>query len=205
MRIRGTFIAKEYDKKAFKDAVLKAISIHHRQAIREFIRAAVPKIPVQTGMARGSYLNIGRLLRIAVPITGRSNYRTRTRDGRTWTEFNYWYYPPGKGRRLPKTPASGAALTAFKIEQKGTKFNFILNSRVFHLTLQDELKVRSPTSPWQSMRAGREAYVNYLKTINKRIPKLNDYAITTMISVGQGSGGLSRSIQPIKAKEIPDG
>lgn len=171
----------------------KELDIHARQAARRFVRAAISKIPIVTGMARGSYLNIGRFLNVAIPLTGKQRYRFRKRHGKTYKEkICLWYYPPGRsGIRIPKTPESGAKLTAFKMdfEDRGGTFAFVfeINTRVFHYTLQDEMHVKSPTSPWQSMRAGREAWMEYIKTLGNRLPPITNYIVNTTISFGRNS------------------
>jgi hypothetical protein len=187
MRFSGSIVIPEFDFESYSKTRQEQIQIQSRQAARKFVRAAISKIPIQTGMARGSYLNIGRLLGVAIPLSGKTRYRYRTRNGKQYREKNIWYYPPGGGAKIPKTPESGASLTAFSIEVTQGGFEFIIHPKVFHLTLQDEFHVRSPTSPWHSMKAGREAWLEEMKKFKKRWPKIGDYIIKTVISFGRGS------------------
>lgn len=206
MRIAISIKAKlfEFDEEAFKSARAEAVRIHIRQCARAFVRAAITKIPVQTGMAKGSFLNIGRFLKVNIPLNGKSSKRQRYRKGRTWTEKNIWYYPP-TGSRLPKTPESGANLTAFSFPAASGKFGFIINSKVFHYTLQDEFGGRSPSSPWESMRAGREAWREEMKKIKKRLPKITDYLLESTISLGAGAGGLTITKGRLRIRTVDRG
>ncbi len=193
MRIEGKVDVLKFDMESYSKTFKKEFEIHTKQAARAFVLAAIPAIPVQTGMARGSYLNVGRFLNINIPIPSKGSYQ-RTRKGRTYTVRNPIYYSP-TGVRMPKTPESGAALTAFVFETKytsnGIEHIFRVNSKVFHYTLQDEMHVRSPTSPWYSMRKGRDAWINYMQKIEERLPSVKEFIGKTTISFGRGSAGLT--------------
>src|SRR5205809_7342881 len=88
-----------YDVLTIKDdeyrrAVTNYILGRMYEAARAFVRAAIPKIPVDSGMARGTFLNIGKLLNLTIPINSISSGKL--------------YYRGAE--RLPKQPETGAAL-----------------------------------------------------------------------------------------------
>ena len=170
MRIRGTIDVLKFDSKGYNAALRKAIEVQFRQAARAFIRAAVPLIPVETGMARGSFLNIGRYLRVAIPINP--------------TKFRQRYYPGG----LPKTPQAGANLSTPVSEifnWDGDKLVFTFQSDVLHLSLEDQIGVRSPTAPWKAFDAGRDAFMSTLSGM--KLPNVKSYITKTTITFGRGS------------------
>lgn len=210
MRINFKLKYFELEIEKYKKAFNEAMQQHMRQCARAFVRAAVPLVPIDTGMARGSYLNIGRFLRVNIPLSGRSNRRERSRrnkDGtvRTWTEANRWYYPPNGGARIPKTPESGADLTTFTFTNDFGKLGFTINSKVYHYTIQDEDAGRSPTSPWRSMQAGREAFREEMKKIKKKIPRLQHYMLETTISYGPGANGLTETRGRLRIRTVDRG
>lgn len=209
MRFSGHVNIPTLDIQALTDKQKEVLDGFMRQAARAYVRAAISKIPIQTGMARGSYLNIGRFLKVAIPLTGASNYRIRNRRGKSYKEKNFWYYPPGTGRRLPKTPETGAKLTAFKLglvpKADGFAHEFTINSKVFHLTLEDQIGVKSPTAPWHSTQAGREAWLAYMRGLKKRMPKITDFISMTTISFGRGSGRLVETHGRLRIRKNENG
>lgn len=173
-RIYGTVDVLNFDAAGYTRAVTAAIEAEFRQAARAFIRAAIPRIPVQTGMAKGSFLNVGRFLRVAVPIAP--------------TRFNQRYYPPGGGNSIPKTPESGAALSTQPnemITRVGNRFVFEFSSRVFHLTLEDLIGVHS--GPWGAFAAGRAAFMQRMRQLRTRLPRIGEYVTRTSITYGRSS------------------
>lgn len=175
-RLYGTVDILTFDSKGYTATLRKGLEVQFRQAARAFIRAAIPLIPVQTGMARGSFLNIGRYLRVAVPINP--------------TKFNQQYFPPRGGDPIPKTPESGAALSTSPdqiIRWEGDRISFEFQSGVFHLTLEDLIGVRSPTAPWHSFITGRLAFHNELRNLRNRLPKIKSFVTRTSITFGRGS------------------
>ena len=176
MRIYGTIDTLTFDSKKYSAALKKRLEKEFRLAVAAFVRAAVPLIPVQTGMARGSFLNIGALVRELVPITP--------------TRFNQRYYATASGASLPKTPAQGAALSTPKsqiLKWDGNTFKFQFQSRVFHLTLNDFFGGGSPTAPWGAFEAGRQAFMNHLKGLKGVFPDVKSFFTKTTLTFGRGS------------------
>lgn len=184
----------EYDKRAHIEAIHKKLELHMRIAARAFIRAAIADdgIPVVTGMAKGSFLNIGRALRVAIPI--HPVKRTRERKTKIYVVEDEWYYPP-TGGKIRKDPEAGASLSTTKDEMfvktdKGLAFFF--DSRVFHYTLEDQIGVRSPTAPWKTLQKGREAFILSMADFKDRAPSVKKYIIKTTITFGKNGYHIKR-------------
>lgn len=174
-RLYGTVDVLDFDAKGYSAAVRKSMEIQFRHAARAFLRAAVPHVPVQTGMARGSFLHIGRYLNVAVPINP--------------IRFNKTYEMPGGGK-IPKTPESGASLSTSPqnlIKWRDNRLVFEFESNVFHYTLEDIFGLKSPTAPWESIKKGRIAFMEELRKLRTRLPKLGGYITRTSITFGRGS------------------
>ena len=64
------------NKKSYEDILIKAA--------KAFVLAAYPKVPVETGMSRGSFLKLARKLKITIPIVPKRHkivtkkYETKT-------------------------------------------------------------------------------------------------------------------------------
>ena len=157
----------EIDENKYRRQINKILEKEVRQAARAFLRAAIPLIPIDTGMAVGSYLHIGRFLNVAVP-RGRGPYPGQM------------IYRHTDRREFPKSPESGADLStspgdAFKND--GRRFRFIFQSKVYHYILNDFGFVHGP---WGSINAGREAFLNYARTtIKSKIPHLRKFIVKT--------------------------
>lgn len=156
-------------------------------AARAFIRAAVLKVPVDSGMARGSYLNIGRFLRVQIPISPKS---PRSANSRKYL-----------GTNVTKSPTVGAALSvtpeqAFQQQGGITVFNF--NTRVFHYNLNEFFPLRSNRGvPWRSLDAGQLAFFEFLNAnLLKRIPQFNQFLTTTTININRDGNITSNVTRP---------
>lgn len=173
------------DAEAMKKAVREAIEIRSREAARAFVRAAMPRVPVQTGMARGSFLNIGRALKVAIPIKP-NPYRKRVRkNGSTYMQKIKWYYPPDKSGRMSKTPESGAKLSSdvpFFAWQNSGKYVFNFQSAVNHFNLNDHYHIAS--GPWHALEAGKDAYIAEMAKIRNTLPKISAFMLETNITHG---------------------
>lgn len=200
-RFSGKFETPELNLSDFTKALYKKLENEYKAGAREFIQAAIPLIPVQSGMARGSYLNIGRLLGMTITINKkRYRYKRNKKTGVVYrTIQDRWYYPPGGGPRIPKTPESGAKLTSFKLANIPQDTAFAFDSRVFHYTLEDLLGVRSPSAPWRSLEAGRLAFLRHMDGIEDRLPKIGEYTTKTVISFGYGARHITK-VKPTRSR-----
>lgn len=130
-----------------------------REAAVEFIKASVPKVPVDTGMARGSFLNMARALnRFGFGVTVDIN------PARIHSRKKPLYYYTKSGERLPKTPQQGAKLTEYALGIEGNKVIFSFKSNVIHYALMDFYNVKG-NGPWGSMEAGMIAFRAKMKEL----------------------------------------
>lgn len=110
MKFSFSASVEKFDKEAYKAAVDAAVYKAFVKALQKFLLAAVPRIPVWTGMLRGAFRNVED---IAGKVTGesKSTAGVRIRKGRkgggrdTTTRLAY-YYPPS-GTRVRRTPETG--------------------------------------------------------------------------------------------------
>lgn len=110
------------------------------------------QFPVLTGMAKGTLIPVGRVVRRAIPIS-----------------------PVGK--KAGRTPASGAAMSHAEITGAGGKFTFEWNTFVKHFELNEKFNISTVSgTPWQfvppSNREFRKRVRSFLKA---RGIKFGDY------------------------------
>jgi hypothetical protein len=158
------------DHKAFSKTAIETLDTQMRNAAREFLRAAIPRVPIDTGMAVGSFLNIGRFLRIAVPI-GPGPYSRKHPNWKTPQTYTHT-----DGTKMPKTPESGANLStdpAQAFRREGEKVSFDFRSDVYHYMLND---IGLKYGPWHSFSAGRAAFEEYTREILPgKLPKVYEF------------------------------
>jgi len=202
-RFTATVTILGLDVENMTKATNEAVLTRSRVASRAFLRAAIPLVPVQTGMARGSFLNLGRLLKVAVPIASlpyterqvtsqRRTNRGRKWKGGRWRSLVKWYYPPGGGPRIRKTPESGARLSTnasspddlFDLNSNKIKFTF--QTKVYHFTLA-EFHNLGNTGPWFALQRGRDAWFASMSDIRDHLPKFQDFFLETNITYGANS------------------
>jgi hypothetical protein len=165
------------DHKAFSKTAIETLEVQMRNAAREFLRAAIPRVPIDTGMAVGSFLNIGRFLRVAVP-RGPGPYSRKHpnwKKPQTYTHFD--------GTKMPKTPESGASLSTQPedaFQRNGGEVSFDFRSEVYHYILND---VGIVHGPWQSFSHGRAAFERYTREIlPTKLPKVYEFIVKNTIS-----------------------
>lgn len=154
----------------------KAIQVQLREAARRFLRAALTAVagdfPVDSGMAKGSFLNLARVLRMQLAISVRSTGK-RYHTGEIKT--------PELGASLSTRYGSiGDVLTgSFQ-----TGYTFRFDSRVYHYYLNEFYSIKKvPNTPWKSFEAGRRAFITYMKTEGMaKLPRLSDLVSETRIT-----------------------
>jgi len=146
----------------------EALAVGMRNAAREFVRAVLINIPVQTGEAAGALIPLGRMLRVAIPIRP-----TRSQAG--------------------KNPSTGAEKSSYKFVSKYPKFTFEFEAGVIHYTLNEFGLGVGPYGPdkkqppWNTFGAGKAAFLAYLER-NKLLsdPKIiEDSTVRTSITFGR--------------------
>jgi len=146
-KFKGKISRFQLKGRKYTKTLEQAIEVQVRQGAREFVRAAVPLIPVLTGMARGTLQPLGRFLRVAVPIRPTA-------------------------RRSGRGAEAGAFRSSFEFKQVGKAFIFTFGHNVEHFRINDI--VSNPftaSAPWQALEAGERAFLKYMETIAvKRLP-----------------------------------
>jgi hypothetical protein len=146
-----------------------------REAMREWVRAVIVKIPVWSGMARGSVkfakgragpgtgVFLHQFLRVTIPINPVAN---------SW--------------RWNKNPEAGGKQARWTLTFSKNQYRFTYNNDVVHFLINEFFDGPPPsfTRPWHSMEAGRTAMINYIAANkNKMLPKIKDFTTTTTVTV----------------------
>lgn len=186
MRFYATVDVLKFDARTYSKAFHDAIDRQMKAAARAFVRAAVLRIPVDTGMAAGSFLNLGRYLkRIGIPggVGGYIDANRKSPTGR-------YYHRPGKAKKpIPKnefTPGNYGLVTdpVAAFQRKGQQHLFEFKSEVFHLTLND-LFGSHGRAPWGAFEAAQLAFLATLKTLVTKVPGVKEHMTKTTVTLGQ--------------------
>jgi hypothetical protein len=136
--------------------------------IGDFVRAAAPKVHVDTGMSLASLIPLGRIVR-ALDVLGRSG-TGKTRRG--YTDIRGIYHPKQlkgahHGERLGES--------AYQISYGNSKrpvFRFSFDIRVFQWLLHDVIR-----GSWGAIEAGRAAMSSSIQSRFKGIlPRMQEYS-----------------------------
>jgi len=147
MKFFGEFIGASLDVNAYKALVDDYLTEKLREVVRLWIATVTGRVPLWTGMARASLIELSRLVNgkiILSPLKAKSRVPLGESMGtaRVLTEFPYYIFE--------------VAIT------------------VPHYTLQEFTNVRSitgrgsPSAPWRSFEAGQQAFFEYARTV--RLP-----------------------------------
>lgn len=196
MRISATVAKLQFDVKGAEDDFLGALYHVMLQAAEQFLKVAAPAVPVDTGMARGSFLNLLQLLQangyghgVLIPTEPQ---RTK-KDGEPLR-----YYPVRVGRvhghkvalysskTLPKTPATAMQLsTAINsiLTLKGKEWVFQYETRVAHFNINEYGR------NWKAFALGREAMDSFLLSggVAKMLPNLSSYLKISSLGSGRSN------------------
>lgn len=166
--------AIEFDLNSLTKRQTERLNAHARQAARVFLRAIISAgvVPIDTGMAMGSFLNLGRFLRVAVlegpgPHNGQRTYTHS--DGTKYVDQK----GPELGARFATQPQDAFISTDDRVE-------FQFQTDVYHYYL-NEFGL-SFSSPWNSFEVGREAALAYSRAnFLKDMPRLLNFIVKTEI------------------------
>jgi hypothetical protein len=97
------------------------------------------------------------------------------------------YYRDGK-RRILKTPQAGrefATQPSQIFQQDGFVYTFNFEVLISYYNINDAFSnPKTPGTPWDSFRAGRATFLNYLKTVGfERLPQVNGFIMESVVSV----------------------
>lgn len=167
-------MVQQIDVERFMEAARKATQLVYREAVIKFVKAAILRVAVDSGMSRGSFLRLGELLQIPIPINPQPGHDK--------------IYRGATGKfRVPKDKFAGRALaTRYGSIQDivtidGNKLNFSFATSVYQYFLQEFGFGRPSTQippPWHSAEDGKRAFLAYVNAnLKKRLPDLRKYII----------------------------
>lgn len=145
MRFFGEFQTPRLQLNAYKKEVDKRLSALLDAAVREFVEGLLERVPVWSGMARGSIQPLGRLVNLVVNASARSGIRSRE--------------------------ARGRALGSASIDREPFTYSFRFTSRVPHYIFNEFNRATGlihPT-PWHSLRRGEQRFTALVRT--RRLPR----------------------------------
>jgi len=212
MRVNASLDLLKFDSKGYTKELHASIARQMRVAALAFVRAALTRIPVDTGMAAGSFLLLGRYLRrIRIGDAHVESFVSAQR--KTPRGKGRYYYPPGSSTRpIPKDEHSPgdnglvAKPASLSFQQKENKHSFIFETRVFHFTLLD-LGLAGDT-PWDAFRVGQEAFVASMRGLALIIPPVHGFITRSNVTIGRS--GIKRGkdapiIRIRKQETVKDG
>jgi hypothetical protein len=191
-KIKLTTSWPSLDRVGFERDYMKLVHAAFIKAARKFLLAAMPKVPVFTGFARGAFDNLeaiaGRVERLTTPLFDGGAYPPQINSARGprkkviyYQKRKYYYYPPG-GSKVVRTNLSGRpfATPTKDIMTPGRITSASVGSRlVFFFHIDITYFDRLDESMWQSFKAGKVAFENELKVQLAKLPiELKDYVIS---------------------------
>jgi len=150
MKIEGEFQVPEFDLAKYTREVATYLEGFFKAAIREWITAVTGRVPIWSGMARASLINIARLVNGKVVLG-----------------------PLQDKSRIPQGEALGTA----QLIANFPNYVFDVTIEVPHYVIQEDTNVRastgrgSPSAPWHSFQAGEAAFNEFVKGIKIPLPK----------------------------------
>lgn len=168
-----------------KGEMTKTLKHQIRQNIllgaKAFIEEAAPRVPVHTGMARGSFLNLQALLNSAhknpdvdIPTT------IQARDPQTG---GYLKYRDNDTRKyINKSPQNARRFSTGRQEiltEVDGVWKFTYETRVTHFNAPDNVR------RWQSFEFGRAAMRDKIKTLKVTYPRISSFIMSTTVDGGR--------------------
>ncbi len=180
MRMTFSAIVEEFDQ----DAYLKALQVEVRRVFlkagQRFLIAAIPRIPIWTGMARGAFRNledvVGKVTKVeknnpATRYKVTTGRRGGNKDYVPPSRRHYYYYPPGGGR-IRRTPEAGRQFATAPNDifdfggatlSKGrTAFYFRFEVNIKYFEILD-------TQKWHAFKVASDAVKKYVEA-NLELP-----------------------------------
>jgi hypothetical protein len=196
MKFTFTASVEQFDKDKYMVAVKDAIRQCFMQGGKKFLLAAIPKVPVWTGMARGAFRSAEDLFGKVTADAQSGGYRIRTtrnagqgRGGgeKVTTPYRkgYYYYPP-TGGRVARTPQSGRQF-ATPTDQilDGTGASLASGRTAFYFRYEVDIKYFDilDQARWGAMKAGAAALEEYVRE-NLNLPSPLEFMTRKIIKVG---------------------
>lgn len=144
MRFHGQFVAARLNVEAYRKSVDEVLGNALEEGARIWLTAVTGRVPLWSGMARASLLDLSRLVNGKILLS-----------------------PLKAKSRIPLGESLGTA----RILSDFPSYIFEVATSVPHYTLQEFTSVRprgSPTAPWHSFEAGQDAFFEYARSV--RLP-----------------------------------
>ncbi len=189
MKMTVTATIEEFDKEAYGAAVAEEMRRVFLKAGQKFLLAAIPRIPIWTGMARGAFRNLEDLVGKVTNDAQSGGVRIRTTTGRGSgkrgggkiinKDFRrgYYYTPPG-GSKIERTPQAGRAFSTDSSDILDLKGATLASGRTsFYFRYDVNITyVDSFEAKWGAFKAGEAALTEYLNA-NLKLPDPLKYMI----------------------------
>lgn len=196
MRISATVAELKFDVKGAEDDFLGALYHVMLQAAEQFLKVAAPAVPVETGMARGSFLNLLQLLQANGYGHGILISKEPQKLDSHGKPLRYYHVRVGRvhGQKVaiysnktrPKTPKTATQLsTALNsiLTLKGKEWVFQYETRVAHFNINEYER------NWKAFMLGRQAMDSFLLSGNvaKMLPNLSSYLKISTLGSGRSN------------------
>lgn len=188
MKLTFSISVEQFDKDKYMKAVTDELRQVFIRAGQKFLLAAIPRIPVWTGFARGAFRNAEDLFgKVSADKTSGFRIRSSRGGGNKNTTFRrgYYYYPPSGGKIL-RTPQAGrqfATQTQDILDIEGatlakgrTAFYFRFAVNIKYVDILDPIK-------WGAFKAGSEALKNYINN-NINLPSPLNFTTRKTVTAG---------------------
>ena len=179
LRINITAENFVFNPEALQKEVMAKIFKQVRLAAAEFVKASVPRVPVDTGMARGSFLNLIRALKNAgIPVELPSPLKRVSKRKKP-----VWYYQDGK--RFRKQPLTGQKFSETTLKMTASQIVFNFKSKLLYYAIMDFYNVNGH-GPWESFEAGRQAFLAKMDELKTAVPDVTKFLTKTEFSTRGG-------------------
>lgn len=169
MRISIVATKLQFNARGYVTETYKTLRTQMLMAAAEFVKEAAPLVPIDTGMARGSFLNMLQLLD-KNSNTESGNIGEYARDipqgipteaqrrNRNNSYIKYHHSDDKIYRKAPQTAKKFSTSRGQIIKREGDKLVFNYEIDVVHFNVMDEFNPYGPS--WHAIRRGRTAFIN---------------------------------------------
>lgn len=150
MKFTGQFLGAKIDVDKYQQQLQEAMIDALHEGAKIWLQAVVGKVPLWSGMARASLLELSEL------VSGQI------------------VFSPLKAKsRIP----AGRSLGTAEQDIEQDRVTITITTDVPHYTEQEYRSGVSPTAPWHSLMAGAIAFKSYAESTKFLMPKLNPVKI----------------------------
>lgn len=167
MKVTFVVTGFQFKRVEFSEAFKTAIKLEMRNGAREFAKEAIIRVPVRTGFARGTLLNLNNAIGLSTSIS---------------TNGALEYYQGV--RKTPENARQFSTPTNKVFTNNGRTFNFNYGVTVLYYEINDVSSNKyTPSAPWRSFQFGSAAFISYLERVGlKRLPAITEYIIKKRIT-----------------------